>query len=179
MGAKRYILHLTPEEREHLEAMCRRGRTSARLITRARILLKADEGETDAAIVEALAVGQATVERVRKQAVLEGPLEAVRDKPQTHPRRAIVLDGRAEAHLVALACGPPPEGRARWTMQMLADRLVEFGYVERVSDETVRRVLKKKRAFALAHGTVLHPSGEERRVRGRDGGRARRLSSAR
>jgi hypothetical protein len=178
MTAKRYVPRLTVEERDQLEAMCRRGRTPVRQVLRARVLLRVDEGETDAEIAEALEVGLSTVERARKRATLEGPLEAVRDKPQTHPRRAIVLDGRAEAQLVAIACGPPPVGQARWTMRLLTDRLIELGHVERVSDETVRRVMKKKSAAALADRTVLHPSQGECAVRGGDGGCARSLPSA-
>src|SRR5687767_7709793 len=175
MTEKRYLPRLTVEERDQLEAMGRRGRTPVRQVTRARVLLRVDEGETDVEIAEALGVGLSTVERVRKRATLEGPLEAVRDKPQTHPRRAVVLDGRAEAHLVAIACGPPPVGQARWTMRLLADRLIELGHVERVSDETVRRAMKKNRAAALADRALLHPAAKERLVRGGDGGRARGL----
>ena len=144
---KKYIVTLTQEERRMLQEMLSRGKAAARKLTHARILLKADvaaggPGWNDEAIVEALEVGRATVERVRKQFVEEG-LEAAleRRKPRRQYRRK--LDGDGEAHLVALACQKPPEGRSRWTLQLLADRMVELKYVEEISYQTVRRTLKK------------------------------------
>lgn len=175
MTQKRPLRRLTADERAGLEALCRRGVTSVRVVNRARILLRVDEGETDAEVAEALRVGLMTVGRVRRRAALEGPLAAVRDRPMNHPRRQVVLDGRAEAHLVALACGPPPAGAARWTLRLLTDRLIELGAVETVSDETVRKALKKKRAPALADRALPHPARGERGVRGGHGGRARGL----
>ena len=144
---KKYTVTLTAEERQMLQAMLSRGKAAARKLTHARILLKADacSGEPswrDGAIADGLEVGRATVERVRTQFVEEG-LEAAleRRKPRRHyPRK---LDGDAEAHLVALACQEPPEGRSRWTLKLLADRMVQLEYVEQVSDQTVRRTLKK------------------------------------
>ena len=144
---KKYIVTLTEEERQILRAMLSRGKAAARKLMHARILLKADAGEggpnwRDAAIAEGLEVGRATVERVRKRFVEES-FEAALDrrKPRRHYRRT--LDGDGEAHLVALACSQAPQGRSRWTLQLLADRMVALEYVERLSCQTVRRTLKK------------------------------------
>ncbi len=144
---KKYIVTLTDEERRMLQEMLSRGKAAARKLTHARILLKADAADggpnwNDAKIAEGLEVGRATVERVRKEFVEEG-LEAALERRQ--PRRLYLrkLDGDGEAHLVALACQKPPEGRSRWTLQLLADRMVELKYVEEISYQTVRRTLKK------------------------------------
>jgi transposase len=144
---KTYIVTLTPEERRMLQEMLSRGKAAARKLMHARILLKADvaaggPGWNDEAIVEALEVGRATVERVRKEFVEEG-LEAAleRRKPRRQYRRK--LDGDGEAHLIALACQKPPEGRRRWTLKLLADRMVQLEYVDEISYQTVRRTLKK------------------------------------
>jgi len=144
---KTYIVTLTPEERRLLQEMLSRGKAAARKLMHARILLKADvaaggPGWNDEAIVEALEVGRATVERVRKEFVEEG-LEAAleRRKPRRQYRRK--LDGDGEAHLIALACQKPPEGRSRWTLRLLADRMVQLEYVDEISYQTVRRTLKK------------------------------------
>ena len=144
MPKKKYIVDLTSEEREELEALISSGVAPARKLTRARILLKADEGWTDKAISEALDVGTATVERVRKRFVEWGGIKAIeRRKPRRQYERK--LDGDAEARLITLACSEPPEGRTRWTLQLLADKLVtlEAVDIESISYETVRRVLKK------------------------------------
>lgn len=144
MPKKKYIVDLTSEEREELEAFISSGVAPARKLTRARILLKADEGWTDKDISEALDVGTATVERVRKRFVEWGGIKAIeRRKPRRQYERK--LDGDAEARLIALACSAPPEGRTRWTLQLLADKLVtlEAVDIDSVSYETVRRVLKK------------------------------------
>jgi transposase len=144
---KKYKVTLTPEERHSLQQMVRSGKTPARTLTRARVLLKADcsegrAGWTDEQISEALDVGRATVERIRQRFVEESFETALysRRPGRRYPHK---LDGEAEAHLVALACSSPPGGRARWTIRLLAGRLVELGVVESVSRETVRRVLKK------------------------------------
>lgn len=146
---KRYCVTLTAEERKGLEKLISSGKASARRLTRARILLKADSGTDrpswdDGAISEALDVGLSTVHRIRKRFVEEG-LEAALE--QRRPRRVYrrKLDGEGEAHLIALACSRAPEGRDRWTLRLLADRMVELRYVEdlSLSYETVRRVLKK------------------------------------
>ena len=144
MPKKKYIVDLSAEEREELETLISSGADSARKLTRARILLKADEGWTDEAIVDALDVGRATVERVRKRFVGWGGISAIeRRKPRRRYERK--LDGKAEAHLIALACSAPPEGRDRWTLRLLAERVVQLEQVdiESVSHETVRQVLKK------------------------------------
>jgi transposase len=140
---KRYIVDLTADERAGLLALLHKGVAPARRLTRARILLLADEGGTDQEIAAALHVHAATVERTRRRFVEGGVERALSDRPRPGGRPK--LDGKQEAHLVALACSAPPEGRARWTMQLLADRLVELALVDAISDETVRRTLKKTR----------------------------------
>jgi transposase len=143
----RQIVRLTQDEGAHLVRLISAGQAPARKLTHARILLKADQGPdgpgcTDEEIVEALAVGEVTVWRVRKRYVEEGLEAALNHRhPKNHrPRR---LDGDQEAHLIALACSEPPEGRDRWTLRLLAGRMVELEYTERVSYETVRVTLKK------------------------------------
>jgi transposase len=148
MPHKKYVVTLTPEERLQLRKLVSAGKRSARTLTRARILLQADQAKggpawEDAEIAEALGCGLRTVERVRQRLVERGLDAALAHKPQERPSRERRLDGAAEARLIALACSAPPEGRARWTLKLLADRLVELEVVESVSDETVRRVLKK------------------------------------
>jgi transposase len=140
---KRYIVDLTADERAALLALLTKGVAPVRRLTRARILLLADEGGTDQEIAAALHVHPATVERTRRRFVEGGPEAALSERPRPGGRPK--LDGRQEAHLVALACSAPPEGRKRWTMQLLADRLVALELVEAISDETVRRALKKTR----------------------------------
>jgi transposase len=142
--AKTYIVTLTDDERAHLVALTKRGKVSARRLTRAHLLLHADAGLADEAIAQALHVGTATVERLRKRFVEEGLEAALSERPRPGGRRK--LDGKQEAFLIALACSTPPEGRACWTMQLLADRLVELQMVAAISDETVRRTLKKTRS---------------------------------
>lgn len=144
---KKYVVTLTDEERRSLRALISSGKGAARKLVHARVLLKADSGKGgpgwgDAEIAEGLEVGRATVERVRKRFVEEGLETAlVRRQPQRDYRRR--LDGDGEAHLIALACSETPEGRARWTLRLLADRMVALEYVETLSKDTVRRVLKK------------------------------------
>jgi hypothetical protein len=147
MPHKKYLVTLTPEERQALAALLAGGRRSALTLTRARILLKADHGEggpgwSDAAIAGALDVNPSTVLRVRRQFVTEGLAPTLeRKRPDRTYERA--LDGRGEARLVALACAAPPEGRARWSLRLLADELVRLEVVEAISHETVRQTLKK------------------------------------
>lgn len=148
---KVFIVRLTDEERSELEALIRKGKASALTLTRARILVKADEGDrgeawTDAEIAEALDVAPKTVFNIRRRWVEEGLEAALRRKKQAHPSRPRKLDGKAEAKLVATCCGPAPKGRARWTVRLLADKLVELDAVESISPETVRRTLKKMRS---------------------------------
>ena len=144
---KKYIVTLTQEERQSLNAMLSRGKAAARKLLHARILLKADAGPggagwNDAAIADGLDVGRATVERVRKQFVEEG-FEAALQRRQSHRQYRRKLDGDAEAHLIALACSEAPEGRSRWTLRLLADRMVSLEQIDYLSHETVRQVLKK------------------------------------
>lgn len=139
--AKPYRIRLSKEERSVLVALTRRGEAQARQITRARILLLADGGASDRTIADALQVDPRTCQRLRKRACQEGTLPALLDRPR--PGAARLLDDTAEAHLIALACSDAPDGRAQWTMQLLADRLVELQIVPTISDETVRRTLKK------------------------------------
>jgi transposase len=172
---KRYIVDLTEGERADLLRLARKGVASARQLTRARVLLLADEGGTDEAIAAALHVHRATVERIRRRFVEGGVERALRDQPRPGGRPK--LDGKQETFLVALACSAPPDGRARWTMQLLADRLVALEIVDAISDETVRRALKKERAKAVAQKTLVHCRGR-RRLRLAPGGRARSLRPA-
>ncbi len=144
--AKRHRVVLTAEERDGLKALVSKGKTLASKQTRGRILLMCDESEgrkwTNEEVASALSAGTATVERVRRRFVEEG-LEAALNRREQKRRKARVLDGEAEARLVAIACGDPPEGRAKWTLRLLADRLVELDVVESVCPETVRQALKK------------------------------------
>jgi transposase len=146
--AKKYLVTLTDRERNDLKRLLSAGQRSALALTRARILLKADQADggpawDDERIAEALDCGRRTVERVRQRFVERGPDEALARKKQDKPSRERKFDGAAEARLIALACSEPPDGRARWTLKLLADRLVELEVFDSVSDETVRRVLKK------------------------------------
>jgi len=149
---KLFVVKLTRADREALQAVTRRGGRGAAVphaVQRAHILLKADQSKpgpawTDARICEAFGVSRATVERVRKRYLVEGRAATlVRKRP---PPRARKLDGRAEAHLIATACGAPPDGHKRWTLRLLAGRLVELEEVDTVSHETVRQILKKTRS---------------------------------
>ena len=139
--AKRYLVTLTEEERAYLLGLTKKGKVSARKLTRAHILLQADAGVSDKAIAAALHIGIATVERIRKRFVEEGLDAALSERPRPGGQRK--LDGKQEAFLIALACSAPPDERPCWTMQLLADKLVELDMVESISDETVRRTLKK------------------------------------
>ena len=146
---KVFRVTLSEGERGELEALTRAGTASARKLTRARILLKADQADdgrpawTDRAIAAALDVHEDTVANVRRRLVECGLAGALSHKPQDHPSKPRALDGRAEARLTALACSAPPTGRKCWTLQLLADRLVELRVVGAVSADTVGRALKK------------------------------------
>jgi len=147
MRTTKYAVALTEEERARLRTLIGRGEAPARLLTHARVLLKTNQGEggaawTDAATAAAVEVHPATVARVRR-AYVEAGLDAALERKspdRVYPR---VLDGNGEAHLVAAACMPPPTGRARWTLRLLADELVRLEVVEAISYETVRRTLKQ------------------------------------
>ena len=146
--SKVYRVSLTTEERDELDALIRKGTGAAQRLTRARILLKADQGDDgpawpDERVAEALDVAVRTVHNVRRRFVEEGLAGALARKPQCRPSKVRLLDGRAEARLVALACSQPPAGRARWTLQLLAERLVELRVVESISADTVGRAMKK------------------------------------
>lgn len=145
---KKYVVRLFGEEQKSLKSLVSSGKGSARMFTRARILLKADVGEDgpgwpDERIAEALDVTVQTIERVRKQLVEEGLDAVLSRRKYTQKGSRKKLDGDAEAHLIALACSKTPKGYARWSLRLLAGRMVELGYVESISHEAVRRVLKK------------------------------------
>lgn len=142
----KHVVGLTDEQRRGLERVVNCGRESARKITRARILLKADEGEPDEEIAQALGVGLATVGRVRKRFAESGPEAAVERRPQPPRPAKRKLDGEAEAKLVMLACSKAPDGHEHWTLDLLADRMVKLNYVPAVSRDTVGRALKKTRS---------------------------------
>jgi transposase len=142
MNSKRYVIDLTDEERTHLLGLLKKGKASARKIARAQILLSADREDTDGAIARGLHVSIRTVQRTR-QRFAEGRLDlALNERARPGAKRK--LDSKQEAFLVALTCSDPPEGRRRWTMQLLADQLVELKVVEEeISDETIRLLLKR------------------------------------
>jgi transposase len=143
----KYVVRLSSEEREALEDLVKIGTGAADKRLRAQIVLKADVGEggpgwADTRIAEAFEIGLSTVHRLRQRLVEEG-LDAALVRRSSRQARPLKLDGAKEARLIAIACAKAPEGHARWTMQLLADRLVELQIVDRISDETVRRTLKK------------------------------------
>jgi transposase len=143
----KYVVRLTEEERAELQGLVRRGKVAAAKRSRAQVLLKADaglegSGSTDEQVAQSLEVSTRSVNRVRKAYVEEGLSAAIeRQPPRKQPRRK--LDGAAEAHLVAVACSPPPAGQTRWTLRLLSDKLVELQIVESISRECVRQTLKK------------------------------------
>jgi transposase len=141
MPKKLYIVNLTHDERQQLFDLVKKGRASARQLNRAHILLQAHDGATDETIAASLHVGRATVERTRKRFVEGNLARALNEDPRAGP--APKLDAKQEAWLIATACSMPPEGQKRWTMQLLADQMVQLKQVESISDETVRRTLKK------------------------------------
>jgi hypothetical protein len=143
---KKYRITLTPEERQDLERMLKKGKGAARTLARVRILLQADASPAgpawpDAQIQQALQVGLVTIYRVRQSFVEDGLTATLSVRPKGHrPRK---LDGDQEAHLIALACSKPPSGRKRWTLRLLADRYVALGHAPKISHETIRQTLKK------------------------------------
>lgn len=139
--AKKYEVRLSEDERVQIKQLLSKGKAGVREVKRAQILLAAEKGLKDEQIAESVGVHVATVERIRKRLVLGGLEYAL--KEDHRPGGQIKLDGEGEAILVALACSEPPLGHTTWTMQMLADRLVEMQVVETISDETVRQRLKK------------------------------------
>jgi len=145
---KKYVVRLEPQEREQLQKLVSTGKGAARKLTHARILLQADvsqqgPGWTDKQIAQGLGVTTRTIEHVRQRCVEQGLEAALERKPREHPATPRILDGRKEAVLVAICCSKPPVGFARWTLKLLADRLVELEIVESISRDTVRRTLQK------------------------------------
>ena len=155
ISVKKYVVRLSGEERERLETLIGKGKSPARRILKARILLKADvsdggPGWSDTRMIDALETNPSMVYRVRKQLVEEG-LEAVLSrKPRAMPAVARIFDGEKEAKLIALACSRPPKGRVRWTLRLLENKVVELGIVDRASDSTIGRALKKTFSSPIA-----------------------------
>lgn len=147
---KIHRIHLSPDERAALQAFCKKGKSAPKAI-KARSLLLADESPgspalKDPAIIEATGIASATLGRLRERACQVGPLEAIHPKKSSHPRREIKITGEVEARLTALACSKAPDGSKRWTLKLLAGRLVELEVIDSISPEAVRRVLKKTRS---------------------------------
>lgn len=143
---KKYVVKLIPEERADLEKLVKSGKSKAKKLTHARILLKADESEgngwIDQDIAKALDVGVCTVERTRR-AFVEESLEVALNGAKRPPRGPVKMTGKVEAHLIALACSTPPEGYSYWTLKLLANGLVQAEVIDSISTETVRQALKK------------------------------------
>lgn len=145
---KKYVVRLSAEERAQLEALIRAGKRSAQLLTKARILLKADvsdvgDGWSDGRIAEALDTSVANIERTRRQLVEEGFESVLTRKYNPNSARPRIFDGVAEAKLIALTCGPAPAGNAKWSLRLLEEKVVELNIVKRASDNTIGRTLKK------------------------------------
>ena len=157
IAVKKYVVKLSGEERERLEAMVRAGKGSAPILTRARILLKADvseagDGWSDSAISAALDTSVNNVARTRQQLVEAGFEATLKRKFNPNSARPRIFDGTAEAKLIALACSPAPVGFARWTLRLLEEKVVELNIVEKASDNTIGRTLKKTRSSRTAIG---------------------------
>ena len=179
ISVKRYVVRLSGAEREQLEALLGKGKSPARQLLKARILLKADvseagEGWSDSRIIAALDTSPSMIYRVRKQLVEEGFDAVLSRKQRATPAVAPIFDGEKEAKLIALACSKPPKGRARWTLRLLEDRVVELNIVDRASDSTIGRVLKKH-SQATSSAMLGDPAEGQQRVRRGHGGRAGRL----
>ncbi len=161
---KKYIVRLSADERKELKALVNKGKAAAYKRLHAQVLLKADISKnglrwTDKKISEAFDIGLRTVERIR-QRLVEGGLESAINRAKQERTKSRKLDGDQEAYLIALSCGEPPEGRARWTLRLLANRLVELDYVEGISHETIRQVLKKRNK-ALAEKRMVYSTRKE------------------
>lgn len=165
---KKYIVRLSTEEHNALIKLINSGKGSARVFTRARVLLKADQGNdgpawSDEKISEAIEITVQSVERIRKQLVEEGFEAALSRRKYTQKVSRKKVDGDVEAHLVALSCSEPPSGRTRWTLRLLADSIVGLGFVENISHETVRQTLKKMKlslgasSSGVSHRTPMPP----------------------
>src|SRR6266542_2547908 len=181
ISVKKYVVWLSGEERGRLETLIRKGKSPARRVLKARILLKADvsagKGWSDNRIIEALETSPSMVYRVRKQLVEEGFEAVLSRKPRAMPAIPPIFDGEKEAKLIALACSKPPKGRARWTLRLLENKVVELGIVDRASDSTIGRTLKKH-SSAPSPPALGHPAEGQQRVRSRYGRRAGRLHAA-
>jgi hypothetical protein len=157
---KKYVVRLSVEEREQLETLIRKGKSPAGRLLKARILLKADvseagQGWSDNRIIEALETSPSMVYRLRKQLVEEGFEAVLSRKQRATPAVARIFDGEKEAKLVALACSKPPKGRVRWTLRLLENKVVELGIVDRASDSTIGRALKKTSSSPIADSAGL------------------------
>ena len=155
ISVKKYVVRLSDEERGRLETLLRKGKSPAQRLLKARILLKADisqsgEGWSDSRIIEALETSASIVYRVRKQLVEEGFEAVLSRKQRATPAVARIFDGEKEAKLIALACSKPPKGRARWTLRLLESKVVELHIVDRASDSTIGRTLKKTLSSPIA-----------------------------
>ena len=155
IAVKKYVVRLSAEEREQLQALMHKGKCPARRVLKAHILLKADvseagEGWSDARIIKALDTSASMVYRVRKQLVEEGLAAVLSRKQRIAPAVARIFDGEKEAKLIALACSKPPKGRARWTLRLLENKVVELGIVDRASDSTIGRTPKKTLSSRIA-----------------------------
>lgn len=155
ISVKKYVVRLSVEEREQLEGLLRKGKSTAQRLLKARILLKADasaggEGWSDSRIIKALDTSVSMVYRVRKQLVEEGFEAVLSRKQRATPAVARIFDGEREAKLIALACSKPPKGRARWTLRLLEQKVVELKIVDRASDSTIGRALKKTFSSPIA-----------------------------
>src|SRR5579864_5915262 len=173
IAVKKYVVRLSSEERQQLEMLIRKGKGPARRLLKARILLKADvseagEGWSDSRIIAALDTSASMVYRVRKQLVEEG-FEAVLSRKQCKtPAVSRIFDVEKEAKLIALACSKPPKGRARWSLRLLESKVVELNIVDRASDSTIGRVLKKHSQAPSARA-IGHSAQGQQRIRRRDG----------
>jgi Homeodomain-like domain len=155
IGVKKYVVRLSEEERGRLEGFVHKGKPAAHLATRARILLKADvsdlgEGWSDSRIADALDTSKPTVERTRKLLVEEGFEAVLTRKYNPKSARPRIFDGAAEAKLIALTCGPAPEGFAKWSLRLLEEKVVELNIVEKASNNTIGRTLKKTSSNRIA-----------------------------
>ena len=154
-SVKKYVVRLSAEEREQLQMLIRKGKSPTKRLLKARILLKADvselgEGWSDSKIIEALETSASMVYRVRRQLVEEGFEAVLSRKQRSTPAVPPIFDGEKEAKLIALACSKPPKGRARWSLRLLEDKVVELAIVDRASDSTIGRVLKKTLSSPIA-----------------------------
>ena len=155
MVREKYGVRLTAEQRDQLEHLVRAGKSTARVVTRARILLKTDQGWPAPQVAQALDVVDGTVYRIKRRFAEDGVDGALKDRPQAHRRRK--LDDRGEAHLIALACSPAPEGHDHWTLRLLAGKVVELGLAPSLSHETVRLHLKKTSSSPGRSGSGAFP----------------------